>query len=47
MYDVIQRVRQHTGVTALHVTHSMSEATGLADALFVFEDGVIQQRPIP
>ena len=47
MYDVIQRVRQHTGVTALHVTHSVSEATGLADALFVFEDGVIQQRPIP
>ena len=47
MYDVIQRVRQHTGVTALHVTHSVSEATGLADTLFVFEDGVIQQRPIP
>ena len=46
MYDVIQRVRRHTGVTALHVTHNVSEAAGLADALFAFEDGVIQERPL-
>ncbi|MCH2114925.1 MAG: ABC transporter ATP-binding protein [Pirellulales bacterium] len=46
MYDVIQRVRRHTGVTALHVTHNVSEAAGLADVLFAFEDGVIQERPL-
>ena len=47
MYDVIQRVRRHTGITALQVRHRVSEATGLADALFVLEDGHIDQTPVP
>ena len=46
MYDVLHRVRRHTGVTALHVTHSRAEAEELADVLFVFHNGDIQQRPL-
>jgi len=30
-------------VTALHVTHNRSEATALADRLFLLRDGVISE----
>ena len=39
MYEVIHRVRKHTNVTTLHVTHNRDEATELADAIFQMSDG--------
>ena len=43
MYHVIRRVRQHTGVTALHVTHNRDEASELADAVFQMVDGKVRE----
>lgn len=39
--DLLKRVQEETGVTALHVTHSHSEAERLADVLLQFKDGNI------
>jgi len=50
MYDLLKRVRAATGVTTLHVTHSLAEAHELADVLFCVEDGAVigeQLRAIP
>ena len=41
MYDVIRRVRDQTGVTALHVTHNRHEADKLADLIFQMDNGTI------
>ncbi len=41
MYDVIRRVRDQTGVTALHVTHNRHEADELADLIFQMDNGTI------
>ncbi|MGI9457926.1 MAG: ABC transporter ATP-binding protein [Aeoliella sp.] len=41
MYLMLKRVQRETGVTALHVTHSSSEARQLADHLFVLRQGGI------
>lgn len=41
MYDLLKVVREQTGVTALHITHSLSEARRLADHVFVIRDGRI------
>jgi len=41
MYDVIRRVRSHTGVTTLHVTHNQHEAAELADVVFQMVDGAV------
>ncbi|MCH8828468.1 MAG: ATP-binding cassette domain-containing protein [Planctomycetes bacterium] len=41
MYDLLKSVQKSTGVTALHITHSISEATRLGDNAFVLEDGGI------
>jgi ABC-type sugar transport system ATPase subunit len=46
MYKLLQSVRQHTGVTTLHVTHDLSEAKRLADQLFVLKEGRIQESGI-
>ena len=43
MYALLRSVQRQTGVTALHVTHNRSEATVLADRLFVLRDGVITE----
>lgn len=43
MYDVIRRVRQHTGVTTLHVTHNQQETAELADVVFEMEDGRVSE----
>ncbi|HID24676.1 MAG TPA: ABC transporter ATP-binding protein [Planctomycetaceae bacterium] len=45
MYALLKSVREATGVTTLHITHSRSEAERLGDRLFWLHDGVI--RPIP
>jgi molybdate/tungstate transport system ATP-binding protein len=45
MYELLAHVRQHTGVTTLHITHNQSEAASLADQLLVLEDGQITSRP--
>jgi ABC-type sugar transport system ATPase subunit len=43
MYALLRSVQRQTGVTALHVTHNRSEATALADRLFLLRDGVISE----
>lgn len=39
MYALLMKVQQCTGVTALHITHSKSEARLLGDVVFQIEDG--------
>ena len=47
MYDLLQHVREATGVTTLHVTHSMEEAERLADSWFRMESGnLVEQKAI-
>lgn len=46
MYHVLRRVRQHTGATTLHVTHNREDAIELADHLFQFADGRIEEQPL-
>ncbi len=36
-------VQKRTGVTTLHVTHSLSEAKKLADRLLVLKNGQIEE----
>lgn len=43
MHDLLKRVKQTTGVTTLHVTHSNEEAEALADHRFELNDGVLSQ----
>jgi ABC-type sugar transport system ATPase subunit len=47
MYDLLRRVQRETGVTALHVTHSMQEAEELADCIFELKDGAVSVRQGP
>jgi molybdate/tungstate transport system ATP-binding protein len=42
MYLLLERVREETGVTALHVTHSSEEAERLADCVFRVESGRVE-----
>ena len=41
MYELLGHVRQQTGVTTLHVTHSLEEAEHLADLIFRIEKGQV------
>ncbi|TWU25398.1 Maltose/maltodextrin import ATP-binding protein MalK [Novipirellula galeiformis] len=41
MRELLRRVKETTGVTTLHVTHSSAEAAALADRRFVLDDGKI------
>lgn len=43
MIALLQAVRKHTGVTALHVTHSREEARRLADRLFLLREGAVRE----
>lgn len=43
MHDLLRRVKQTTGVTTLHVTHSNEEAEALADHRFELHDGVLSR----
>ena len=42
MCEVLRVVRERTGVTILHVTHSLEEARKLSDQIFVLRDGRIE-----
>jgi molybdate/tungstate transport system ATP-binding protein len=42
MYELLRTVRRQTGVTTLHVTHSLGEARQLADRVFLLKDGAVQ-----
>lgn len=42
---LLSTIQQHTGVTVLHITHSMSEANRLADCLFRIEKGQVTTPP--
>jgi len=44
MHGVLRAVREHTGVTTLHVTHNVEDARQLADRLLVLEGGRVQDR---
>ena len=46
MHDLLRRVKQSTGVTTLHVTHSAAEAESLADRCFWLAVDGIQEHPI-
>ncbi len=41
MRELLRRIKETTGVTTLHVTHSSEEAAALADRRFVLDDGKI------
>ena len=44
MYMLLNEVQQHTGVTALHITHSSREAEQLADRVLRMEDGKVREE---
>lgn len=45
MYELLRRVQAETQTTALHVTHSTTEARRLAHCLFVLRDGrVVEEK---
>jgi len=43
MHRLLRRVKETTGVTTLHVTHSNAEADILADCRFELNDGVVSK----
>jgi ABC-type sugar transport system ATPase subunit len=43
MRELLRSVREHTGVTALHVTHHLSDAQKLADRILLLKDGSVRQ----
>jgi len=45
MYSLLKSVQQKTGVTALHITHSRTEARILGDVVFSIEDGRVRRVP--
>ena len=47
MVGLLRSVQRHTGVTALHITHSRTEATRLADRPFVFDRGSVREEVRP
>jgi molybdate/tungstate transport system ATP-binding protein len=44
MYTLLGNVRHDTGVTILHVTHSLEEAEHLADRIFQLRNGRVDRR---
>jgi len=46
MYSLLRHVREHTGVTTIHVTHNLDEAVQLADVAFWVDDGELSARAI-
>lgn len=47
MYGVLDGVRRHAPITALHVTHSSAEAERLADIRFALREGQIEPADTP
>ena len=46
MYALLRSVQRLTGVTTLHVTHSLAEAMALADRILLLRDGALSERPL-
>jgi molybdate/tungstate transport system ATP-binding protein len=46
MHALLRSVREHTGVTVLHVTHSHSEAQVLATRLLLLDNGAVTQQAL-
>jgi molybdate/tungstate transport system ATP-binding protein len=46
MVALLRSVQRLTGVTTLHVTHSLTEARRLADRLFILEAGILREVPV-
>ena len=46
MIALLKSIRQQTGVTTLHITHSQLEAELMADVLFVIEAGKMEIKPL-
>lgn len=44
MYDLINRLKKKADITAIHVSHSSTEADRLADDVFVFREGKLIKR---
>jgi ABC-type sugar transport system ATPase subunit len=44
MYNLLRSVQRLTGVTALHVTHSVAEAKALADRVLLLDGGAVSER---
>jgi molybdate/tungstate transport system ATP-binding protein len=45
MYALLRSVQRLTGVTTLHVTHSLAEAKALADRILLLTGGAVVERP--
>ena len=43
MCSLLKKITRETGVTTLHITHNRNEAVKLADQIFIFQNGAIQQ----
>ena len=46
LIDLLGKVREETGVTTLHITHSLQEARSLCDMFLVMEDGQVRELPV-
>ncbi|MEC7777212.1 MAG: ATP-binding cassette domain-containing protein, partial [Planctomycetota bacterium] len=46
LIDLLGKVREETGVTTLHITHSLQEARSLCDMLLVMEGGELRELPV-
>ena len=46
LVDLLGKVREETGVTTLHITHSLREARSLCDMLLVMEDSGVRELPL-
>ncbi|MEC8935352.1 MAG: ATP-binding cassette domain-containing protein [Planctomycetota bacterium] len=46
LIDLLGKVREETGVTTLHITHSLREARSLCDMLLVMEDSGVRELPL-
>lgn len=44
MHSLLRRVKETTGVTTLHVTHSQEDAEALADRRLVIDEGRVTER---
>jgi ABC-type sugar transport system ATPase subunit len=45
MYGVLRNVQRQTGVTTLHVTHSLREARTLGDRILMLDKGAVREVP--
>jgi ABC-type sugar transport system ATPase subunit len=45
MCELLRSVQARSGVTVLHITHSLDDAERLAEKLLVLRDGVVEEAP--